>query len=193
MVRMRYVIVDLEATCWEQGSSLDSMEIIEIGSVLLESSRGPVSREFDAFVRPVASPQLSEFCTRLTSIRQEDVDRADPFPEVFRRFVEWIGPEPFILCSWGAYDLNQFRQDCRRHGIELPSTFERHVNLKREYARLRRVKPMGMKKALARERIPLEGAHHRGIDDARNIAKLATIILPEIESGTSQDSFDHGH
>ena len=55
---MRYVIVDLEATCWEGGSP-DRMEIIEIGSVLLESSRGPLSREFDAFVRPVESPQLS--------------------------------------------------------------------------------------------------------------------------------------
>lgn len=177
---MRYVVVDLEATCWERGGSPDRMEIIEIGSVLLESSRGPASREFGAFVRPVASPQLSEFCTRLTSIRQEDVDSADTFPEVFRRYLDWIGPEPFTLCSWGAYDLNQFRKDCRRHGIELPPAFERHVNLKQEHSRIRRVRPMGMSKALASEKIPLEGTHHRGLDDARNIAKLAQIILPQI-------------
>ena len=180
---MRYVVVDLEATCWERGGSPDRMEIIEIGSVLLESASGPVSREFDAFVRPVVSPELSAFCTKLTSIRQEDVDRADPFPAVLSRFLEWIGPEPFTLCSWGAYDLNQFRKDCRRHGLELPSTFERHVNLKQAHARLRRVKPMGMKRALEKEKIPLEGTHHRGLDDARNIAKLAEIILPEIEPG----------
>ena len=177
---MRYVVVDLEATCWEQGNDPDRMEIIEIGSVLLESASGPVSREFGAFVRPVVSPQLSEFCKRLTSIRQEDVDSADPFPEVFRRFLDWIGPEPFTLCSWGAYDLNQFRKDCRRHGLELPPAFERHVNLKKEHSRLRRVKPMGMSRALAKEGIPLEGTHHRGMDDARNIAKLAQVILPKI-------------
>ena len=102
---------------------------------------------------------------------------------MFRRYLDWIGPEPFTLCSWGAYDLNQFRKDCRRHVLELPPTFERHVNLKQEHSRLRRVKPMGMSRALVKEDIPLEGTHHRGIDDARNIAKLARIILPEIETG----------
>ena len=34
-----------------------------------------------------------------------------------------------------------------------------------------------MKKALAREGIPLEGNHHRGLDDARNIAKLVGKVL----------------
>jgi 3'-5' exoribonuclease 1 len=178
---VRYVIVDLEATCWEAGSTPERMEIIEIGSVLLESSAGPVSREFASFVKPVASPQLSDFCTQLTSIRQEDVDEAGTFREVLPRFLEWIGPEPYTLCSWGAYDLNQFRQDCRRHNLPFPEAFERHVNLKKEYSRLRGVKPMGMKGALAQEGMPLEGTHHRGIDDARNIARLAQIVLPALE------------
>ena len=31
---------------------------------------------------------------------------------------------------------------------------------------------MGMKGALRNENIKLEGTHHRGIDDARNIAKI---------------------
>jgi len=184
---MRYVIVDLEATCWPQGASPERMEIIEIGAVLLASSRGPVSGEFASFVKPVESPELSAFCMQLTSIRQEDVDNAESFPKVLPRFIEWIGPEPFTLCSWGAYDLNQLRQDCRRHGLELPGVFERHVNLKQEYSRLRGVKPMGMKRALAREGIRLEGSHHRGIDDARNIAKLASLILPEVEAGAGRE------
>jgi 3'-5' exoribonuclease 1 len=183
---MRYVIIDLEATCWDKGSSPDKMEIIEIGSVLLESSAGPISREFGAFVRPLESPQLSDFCRSLTSIRQHDVDQADDFATVFARYVAWIGPEPFVLCSWGAYDLGQLRRDCRQHGLELPSAFESHINLKQEHSRLRGVKPMGMKGALARENISLEGTHHRGIDDARNIAKIALKILPQIEASGQQ-------
>jgi len=184
---MRYVIVDLEATCWQEGASPDRMEIIELGAVLLASSRGPVAGEFGSFVKPVASPELSAFCTQLTSIRQADVDQAEPFPEVLPRFIAWIGPEPFTLCSWGAYDLRQLRQDCLRHRLELPAAFERHINLKQEYSRLRGGRPMGMKRALAREGIPLEGSHHRGIDDARNIAKLALLFLPEIEAGADHE------
>jgi hypothetical protein len=45
-----------EATCWETGQRPDQMEIIEVGAVLLESSRKPVLRTFAAFVRPVESP-----------------------------------------------------------------------------------------------------------------------------------------
>lgn len=179
---MRYVIVDLEATCWEKGNDPDRMEIIEIGAVWLESASGPVRKEFASFVKPVATPQLSKFCTQLTSIRQEDVDSAEPFWEVFPRFLAWIGDEPFRLCSWGAYDLKQFRKDCERHKFPLPVSFENHINLKQEFARLKGVKPMGMKGALALMEIPLEGTHHRGIDDARNIGKIAQIILPKIEA-----------
>jgi inhibitor of KinA sporulation pathway (predicted exonuclease) len=179
---MRYVIVDLEATCWENGTSPDRMEIIEIGAVLLASSTGPVTSEFASFVKPVASPLLSEFCTRLTSIRQEDVDRAEPFWAVFPRFVSWIGNEPFRLCSWGAYDLNQLRKDCARHKLTLPASFENHINLKKEFSSLYAVRPTGMKGALAIAGLPLTGTHHRGIDDARNIAALAQVILPQMHA-----------
>lgn len=184
---MRYVIVDLEATCWKEGNNPDRMEIIEIGAVLLEAASGPVGKEFAAFVKPVASPQLSRFCTELTSILQVDVDNAETFSAVFPRFLEWIGDEPFRLCSWGAYDLNQFRKDCERHQIPLPASFENHINLKKEFSRLKGVTPKGMRGALEMMGIPLEGTHHRGIDDARNIAKLAQIILPliEAEEGTA--------
>lgn len=175
---MRYVIVDLEATCWENGKDRSSMEIIEIGAVLLASSRGPAMAEFSEFIKPVAEPRLSAFCTQLTSITQEQVDTAEHFWTVFPRFVDWIGNEPFRLCSWGGYDLNQFRQDCQRHKLQLPATFEPHINLKKEFARLFKVKLCGMAAALKIARLPLEGTHHRGLDDARNIARLAQLILP---------------
>src|SRR5690606_9423331 len=77
---------------------------------------------------------------------------------------------------------NQFRIDCRRHGLEFPASFERHVNLKKEFARLMRVKLCGMKRALVHAGLPLAGTHHRGIDDARNIARLAALVLPVLES-----------
>jgi inhibitor of KinA sporulation pathway (predicted exonuclease) len=184
---MRYVIVDLEATCWKSGVPSDRMEIIEIGAVLLESAVGPIRDEFSAFIRPVVEPKLSDFCQSLTTIRQEDVDAADYFYQVSPRFVEWIGPEPFALCSWGAYDLNQFRKDCQRHNMPLPKTFERHINLKKEFARLHSVRPMGMMGALAHLDIPAEGQHHRGIDDVRNIAKIAVRVLPRLEAAAEEE------
>lgn len=177
---MRYIIVDLEATCWQTGSSPSRMEIIEIGAVRLDAPAGPPVAEFNAFVCPIVEPQLSVFCLQLTGIQQMDVDTADPFPYVLEYFLDWIGDDPFTLCSWGAYDLNQFRIDCARHKVPFPATFERHLNLKQEFARLHSRKPMGMAGALRHLGLPLEGQHHRGIDDARNIARIAQLILPQI-------------
>ena len=181
-MEMRYIIVDLEATCWQKGGARDRMEIIEIGAVLLATARGPVTDEFARFVRPVVEPVLSDFCKGLTSINQADVDGADTFPTVFSDFEQWIGPEPFVLCSWGAYDLGQIRMDCARHGIPMPDSFERHVNLKEEFSRVFGVRSCGMAKALAHVRLPLLGTHHRGIDDARNISRLAELVLPQLEA-----------
>src|SRR4051794_21617560 len=178
---MRYIIVDLEATCWERGHRPERMEIIEIGAVRLESADGPATEEFARFVRPLFEPVLSDFCKQITGIRQEHVNQARDFQQVFPEFLAWIGDEPFTLCSWGAYDLRQFGIDCARHRIPLPESFARHINLKAEFARQRRMKPCGMKAALAIAGLPLEGQHHRAIDDARNIARLAQIILPEVE------------
>jgi inhibitor of KinA sporulation pathway (predicted exonuclease) len=178
---MRYIVVDLEATCWADVRDYARMETIEIGAVELPAADGPPTREFSRFVRPAVEPELSEFCRRLTTIRQKDVGRSDEFPTVLVEFAEWIGEDPFVLCSWGGYDLTQFRTDCDRHGLTLPESFERHVNLKKAFARLVGIKECGMERALAHMGLPLDGTHHRGIDDARNIARLAVLVLPQLE------------
>ena len=180
---MRYVIVDLEATCWMKRTEPQRMEIIEIGSVLLTSSTGPIRKEFSAFVRPIIEPTLSAFCMGLTGIRQQEVDKADDFSKVFSTFLDWIGPKPFRLCSWSTFDLNQLKTHCARHGLPFPSQFSNHINLKREFARLEGVAPCGVKRALAMCRLPVEGRPHRALDDARNIARLALKrILPRISA-----------
>ena len=173
---MDYIIVDLEATCWQEGTVRDQMEIIEIGAVKLDRQLTPVA-EFARFVRPVQNPRLSDFCRQLTSITQSQVDNADDFPTVFAAFISWIGESPFQLCSWGRYDFNQLRNDCQRHCIPFPFTVSNHINLKRLFATQKHTRPCGMKRALQQMGIPLQGTHHRGIDDARNIATIAVEIL----------------
>lgn len=75
---MNYIIFDLEATCWENDHKRQN-EIIEIGAVKLNEGLKTVS-DFQIFVKPALSPQLSDFCKRLTSISQADVDAAVYFP-----------------------------------------------------------------------------------------------------------------
>ena len=105
-------------------------------------------------------------------------------PSCSIRLRTWIGSEPFALCSWGGYDLNQLRHDCRRHGLTLPTTFraQSHQPEAGEFARVFRVKAAAWRRALQIAGLPLEGTHHRGCDDARNIARLAMLVLPRLEA-----------
>lgn len=177
---MDFIIFDLEATCWEGKADVAEMEIIEVGAVRLTGDDLRETGEFSRFVRPTHRPELSDFCRQLTFISQELIDRADPFPAVFSEFLVWIGNGDFSLCSWGKYDLLQFKTECDRHGIPFPQVFTRHVNIKREFARLHKTKECGMKRALQLAGLPLKGTHHRGIDDARNVTSLARLVLPKM-------------
>ena len=167
------LIVDLEATCWERPEhDPQRMETIEIGAVLADPQRGEALREYQGFVRPVRAPQLSDFCRRLTTIRQADVEAAPPFPEALARFVAWIGdPAGVRLASWGYYDKRQLLQDCAFHAVPFPFD-EEHVNLKRMCSATLHLKPAGLAQALAKAGLELRGTHHRGLDDARNMWRL---------------------
>ncbi len=170
-----YLIIDLEATCWEHRSKKSENEIIEIGAVLLDSGY-KILDEFETFIMPVKNPILSEFCKELTSIKQEDINNAEIFPIAFKKFIGKVEEaagcsiKNIVFCSWGYYDEKQLIKDCKLHNIEYP--FSIHRSLKHEFAERKGIKPMGMKKALRFCGIELEGTHHRGIDDAKNIAKI---------------------
>lgn len=41
--------------------------------------------QFHEFVRPTENPQLTPFCTQLTGIQQDQVDRADKLKYVLKR------------------------------------------------------------------------------------------------------------
>ena len=175
---MKHIIFDLEATCWEKGSNIDRMEIIEIGAAKLVSEVYEVSDTFSTFVRPTREPILSDFCKNLTTISQSEVESAPIFPEALENFLNWIGEGETVMCSWGAYDIRQIKADCKKHDLEHPVIFDSHINLKETFSKLSDCRPCGMRKALNILGIGLQGTHHRGIDDALNISRIAQRILP---------------
>lgn len=167
-----YLVVDVEATCDDQGRvPKHEMEIIEIGAVLVvASSLAPVA-ELQTFVRPLKHPKLTPFCMKLTSITQAQVDAAPRFPEALDEVRRFIADRDVIFASWGDYDRKQFEQDAARHRVPLPFR-NRYLNIKQLFADALGEKRSGMAQALARVGLELVGTHHRGIDDARSIARL---------------------
>ena len=175
---MHFIILDLEATCW-QGNVMDrNTEIIELGAYRV-NGYGEWLDQFQSFVRPVQHPRLSTYCTDLTGITQEQVNRAKPFSHVFLQFEEWFFAQDgqHLLATWGAKDMEIIRDECMRHDLDdacLPPS----INLKAQYAMMHRLpREVGLAKALEYAEIEFEGSPHRALDDAYNTARLFLRLL----------------
>jgi inhibitor of KinA sporulation pathway (predicted exonuclease) len=173
-----FLVIDLEATCDDQGGiPREQTEIIEIGAVLVEADTLRPFAEWQTFVRPIRHPQLTAFCTRLTSIAQADVACAPTFAVACAGLAQLVRGHDALFCSWGEYDRYQFRRDGARHGVRAPLGKD-HLNLKAEFSRVHGLaEKLGLGQALARAGLRFEGTAHRGIDDARNIARLLPFIV----------------
>ncbi|MBQ4820723.1 3'-5' exonuclease [Aquimarina sp. MMG016] len=167
------IIIDLEATCWNGPVPAGQVsEIIEIGICLLDTETGAISKNQGILVKPERS-EVSPFCTELTTITQELLDKEGVSFETACEMLrtEYRGYE-YTWASYGQYDLNMMKKQCSFRGIEYPLS-KNHINVKELFAKTKGLrKKVGMKGALGILDIPLEGTHHRGVDDAKNIAKI---------------------
>lgn len=174
-----YLIVDLECTCCNDDSfPRNERETIEIGAVMVDASTFEQVDKWMTFIKPVRHTKLTDFCTQLTSITQEDVDGAPLFLEAIQEFQKWINQYPnFVFCSWGDFDKRQLRNEGASHGINNPAG-STHVNLKKEFSKKQNLpRKYGMEGAVKLIGGKLEGTHHRGIDDACNMVQLLPYIF----------------
>jgi inhibitor of KinA sporulation pathway (predicted exonuclease) len=165
-------VVDVEATCWDgQPPPGQVSEIIEIGLTSVDLASGERVGRHRVLVRPRRS-SVGPFCTGLTGLTQAEVDTGVDFAQACRLLAteHRAGVRPWA--SWGDYDRNQFTRQCRAAGVAYPFG-RRHWNAKLVFTRAHGLrKRPGMAQALEIAGLPLEGRHHRGEDDAWNIAAL---------------------
>jgi inhibitor of KinA sporulation pathway (predicted exonuclease) len=165
-------VVDVEATCWS-GPIPDGMvsEIIEIGLTTVDLALGARTARHRILVRPERST-VSAFCTELTGLTQAEADQGVSFAEACRLLSadHRAGRRPWA--SWGDYDRKQFAAQCQATNTSYPFG-ARYADAKAVFAACRGLRRrLGMAQALAVAGLPLEGRHHRGEDDAWNIAAL---------------------
>jgi len=205
-----FLVLDVEATCVAGTDFNWPNEIIEWPVVLLtwddrdEGGRANLLKvidEFRSFVRPTWKPRLSEFCTSLTGITQDEVDSAPIFSAVlddFRAFLCRHG----LICSktgqrlrrftWatdGPFDIRDFVvKQCFISKVRMPEWLRGDVvDVRREVAFwLAETREVQLKKSswspdrslnitrqlAALSLPPFQGRQHSGIDDTRNIARV---------------------
>lgn len=125
----------------------------------------------------------------LNLVSQPVVEAADPFPAVWSRFHDFLKehkvfeePLSYAFLTCGDWDLKTMLPKQLEYETIIvqsetepadPQLFGRWINIKTSFVKhygLRNAK--GMKGMLSRLKLPLEGRHHSGIDDCKNIARI---------------------
>lgn len=173
----KILVVDVEATCWEGAPPPgQESEIIEIGLCLLEVASGQRSDTQSILVKPERS-EVRPFCTQLTTLTQEEVDRGMTFKAACLLLQQKFASKNRVWASYGDYDRRQFQKQCEAFAVNYPFG-PTHINVKNLFAIAHGLADeVGMAKALELRRRPLEGVHHRAGDDAWNIAGILSELL----------------
>ncbi|XP_054017299.1 ERI1 exoribonuclease 2 [Dryobates pubescens] len=192
------IVLDFEATCWRDPGRR-SPEIIEFPAVLLNTSTGDIESEFHTYVQPQEHPLLSDFCTELTGITQDQVDEGVPLNICLSQFLKWIEKiqkEKKIIFSrdtlsnsnseakactfvtWTDWDLGVCLQyECKRKQLRKPAIFNSWIDLKATYRAFYNRQPKGLNGALQDLGLAFAGREHSGLDDSRNTARLAWRLI----------------
>ncbi|RDB28592.1 3'-5' exoribonuclease 1 [Hypsizygus marmoreus] len=198
------LILDFEATC---GDSVppDEQEIIEFPTLLYDIKEAKVLAEFHGYVKPTRHPVLTDFCTTLTGITQETVDSADTFPAVWSRFNEFLkvhnvfrDPAPYAFLTCGHWDLRHMLPAQHAYYLAKEPTlapldpiFSRWINVKVAFRKhYKKKQNKSMTSMLSQLQLPLEGKHHSGIDDCRNIARIVERMQKDGWKPSSSDLWE---
>ncbi|NXJ60795.1 ERI2 exoribonuclease, partial [Rostratula benghalensis] len=192
------IVLDFEATCWRE-TGPRRPEIVEFPAVLLNTSTGEIESEFHTYVQPQEHPILSEFCTELTGITQNQVDEGVPLNICLSQFLKWIQKiqkekkvifssdipshstseaKPCTFVTWTDWDLGVcLHYECKRKQLRKPDILNSWIDLKATYRAFYNRKPKGLSGALQDLGIAFAGREHSGLDDSRNTARLAWRLI----------------
>lgn len=175
------IVIDIESTCWDRKTPdrLQESEIIEIGVCVIRVSDLTIGDSESILVQP-QNTTVSQFCTDMTTLTQEMLDNSGILlSEACLRLRSKYNTNNRLWVSWGDYDRRQFERQCKKPCYNAPYPFgPTHLNIKNLFAITKGLtREVGMDEALKQLKMKLEGTHHRGVDDARNIAKIACGLL----------------
>ena len=182
------LILDFEATCWDKDDTSKNkgtvQEIIEFPVLAIDVKKLEVAYKFHHYIKPTENPILSKFCTELTGIEQNTVDKGILLTEALSKLDDFmketnIIKSNFIIATCGDQDLKQcLREEAKYKKITLPDYLKKWINIKfcfNQYAK-NDIK-QGMVGMLNYLGLQLEGRHHSGIDDCHNISRIAIYLL----------------
>jgi inhibitor of KinA sporulation pathway (predicted exonuclease) len=186
-------IVDFEASINESDGT---REMTEFPLVLLSTATPSLAilDEFHTFIRP----QRNINCKNRRGIPWKIPDDTPPFPETWQNLLEFLDrygvtDSNALAITCGDWDFRaMLPAELSFYGIKPVPLFENWCNIKHAFKSFTGKKADSMVRMLNVIGQELIGTHHSGIDDARNIARIARWLYQQghVFKVTSDGSLD---
>ena len=175
-----FLVLDFEGVINKDPGCPNVMEIIEFPVVKVNADSFETESVFHTYVQPVIHPKINPICTEITGITQDMVNGQPTLEEALQLLDSWMKKEgllekgkSFCFVTCGDWDLKLgLPINCDYLKILYPSYLKRWINIKTYFQATTGKKGYGMKTMLEDLQLELEGRHHSGIDDSKNIAKI---------------------
>ena len=187
---MNYIVLDLEfnqSFPFKTGKKVEPnpecpFEIIQIGAVKLNDAFEQVDT-FDYMIRPQIYPRLHPFVEKITGIHPEQLQDKPTFQEAYTAFLEFIGNEPAVLCTWGGDDVKSLYRNIYFYDLDADVMTDQFLNVQpfaSAYLNYEAGKAIGLKNAVVELGIPENGSYHNALNDAVYTANIFRIVHPDV-------------
>lgn len=175
------LVIDVESTCWDGAPPEGQIsEIIEIGLCTVDVTTWERVEKRSILVEPERSA-ISDYCTKLTTLTPDIFAEAGNFSEAVQILIQEYDSRKRLWASWGDYDRWQFNHVCQVYNVAYPFG-NSHLNVKTLFALAnglnREIELDSAHEMLGKT---MEGTHHRGHDDAWNIAGILCVLLKQMQ------------
>ncbi|KAL2649976.1 hypothetical protein R1flu_018104 [Riccia fluitans] len=180
-----FLVLDLEGR----------VEILEFPVVMLDAKTLEVVDRFHRFVRPCKMNEewIEDYIRNKYGkwgLERVWHDTAIPFTQVLPEFESWLESHSlfdtknpsklktaaFVTC--GNWDIKtKIPEQCVTSDIQLPPYFNEWINLKDIYFNFYKFRASGMLAMMKGLKMPMQGTHHVGLDDAHNITRVVQRML----------------
>ena len=157
-------------------------EIVQIGAVKFDENHH-ILDTFKILVTPKYYPKMLKKISKLTGIKNSDLQYGFPFPVAFKHFKNWCGPD-FAFLTWGPDDIGILRENMLLHRLDtgwIPKAYDLQVIFDDQIAGKNRQTSLTDAVQMVGENA-LEA--HDALNDARNTARVCLHL--DINRGLSE-------
>lgn len=189
---MHYLVIDLEWNIPRRDEMKKlaqqvsfSMEIIEIGAVLL-NARLEILGEFAVDVKPQYFKILDKHVKEITNRADESLKSGELFPEAVAQLYEWIHEktdDEYLFCTWSKSDIKPWRSNLEHYGL-LPNPSSKILDIQRlfQYVNEDFKEQKSISFALDYFKLPPGEDLHKAINDARYTAYIFQKVVENLQS-----------